>query len=170
MRLTPMLASAAVLAAAALISAPASAAGFADPAHIDRAIAEFTGAPTGSQGGARLPVDRRLKLSQCQAPLALEWYGRTRDTVLVRCPVSGGWRLFIPVETGPAAAKAEKVVARGEAVSITVEGRGFSLSRQGEALESGAVGEWIRVRPTGKRRDPIRARILEPGKVGMELP
>jgi flagella basal body P-ring formation protein FlgA len=166
MRLIPMLASAAALG----MAAPVSAAGFADPAEIDRVVAEFTGAPTGSQGGARLPVDRRLKLSLCQAPLALEWYGRTRDTVLVRCPVSGGWRIFVPVETGPAAAKAEKVVARGEGVSIAVQGRGFVLSRQGEALESGAVGEWIRVRPAGTKRDTIRARILQPGKVGMELP
>lgn len=166
MRLIPMLASAAALG----VASPVSAAGFADAAEIDRVVAEFTGAPTGSQGGARLPVDRRLKLSQCQTPLALEWYGRTRDTVLVRCPVSGGWRLFVPVETGPAAAKAEKVVARGEVVSIAVQGRGFTLSRQGEALESGAVGEWIRIRPSGTKRDTVRARILQPGKVGMELP
>jgi flagella basal body P-ring formation protein FlgA len=166
MRLISMLAPAAALG----LAAPVTAAGFADPAEIDRVVAEFTGASTGSQGGARLPVDRRLKLSQCQAPLALEWYGRTRDTVLVRCPVTGGWRIFVPVETGPAAAKAEKVVARGEAVSIAVQGRGFALSRQGEALESGAVGEWIRVRPAGAKQDTVRARVLQPGKVGMELP
>ncbi|MXP41551.1 flagellar protein [Altererythrobacter soli] len=162
-----MLASAAALGTAM----PASAAGFADPAEIDRAVAQFAGAPTGSQGGARLPVDRRLKLSQCLAPLALEWYGRARDTVLVQCPVSGGWRLFVPIEAGPAAAaRAEKAVTRGEVVSIAVHGRGFVLSRQGEALESGAVGDWIRVRPAGAKQDTVRVRILQPGKVGMELP
>jgi flagella basal body P-ring formation protein FlgA len=117
-----------------------------------------------------LPVDRRLKLSQCQAPLALEWYGRARDTVLVQCPVSGGWRLFVPIEAGLAAARAEKAVARGEGVSIAVQGRGFVLSRQGEALESGAVGDWIRVRPAGTKQETVRVRILQPGKVGMELP
>lgn len=166
MRLIPMLASAAALG----MAMPASAAGFADPAEIDRAVAQFAEAPTGSQGGARLPVDRRLKLSRCQAPLALEWYGRARDTVLVQCPVSGGWRLFVPIESGAAAARAEKVVARGEVVSIAVQGRGFVLSRQGEALESGAVGDWIRVRPAGSKQDTVRVRILHPGKVGMELP
>ena len=166
MRLTPMLAAAAALG----MAASASAAGFTDAGEIDRAVADFTGAAIGSVGGARLPVDRRLKLSFCQAPLALEWYGRTRDTVLVRCPVSGGWRIFVPVETGPAAATAEKVVARGEGVSIAVQGRGFTLSRKGEALESGAIGDWIRVRPAGTKQDTIRARVMQPGKVGMELP
>ena len=167
MRLIPMLAAAAAFG----LAAPVSAAGFANPDEIDRAVAEFTGVPTGSQGGARLPVDRRLKLSQCSAPLALEWYGRTRDTVLVRCPVSGGWRIFVPVEAGPPAARAEKVVARGEVVTMAVRGNGFTLSRQGEALDSGAVGEWIRVRPAGAaRQETVRVRVLQPGRVGMELP
>ncbi|OJU60990.1 MAG: hypothetical protein BGO08_12785 [Altererythrobacter sp. 66-12] len=168
MRMIPLLAAAAVLAA----GAPAVAAGFADPAEIDQAVARFTGASIGAEGGARLPVDRRLKLARCEAPLALEWYGRYRDTVLVRCPETGGWRLFVPVETtvAPAAAPKAAAVARGESVAIVVQGKGFTLSRKGEALEGGAVGEWIRVRPAGTRTDPVRLRIVEPGKVGMELP
>jgi flagella basal body P-ring formation protein FlgA len=152
------------------IACPAGAADFADPANIDREVAQFTGAPIGAVGGARLPVDRRLKLAQCAAPLALQWYGKNRDTVLVRCPVTGGWRLFVPIEAHPAAVAAEPVVARGEAVSIVVQGKGFTLSRQGEALEGGAIGEWIRVRPAGRKADPVRARVIDPGKVGMELP
>jgi flagella basal body P-ring formation protein FlgA len=90
--------------------------------------------------------------------------------VLVRCPVAGGWRLFVPVESGAAAAPKEPIVARGESVAIVVQGKGFTLSRKGEALEGGALGEWIRVRPAGKRTDPIRVRVIEPGKVGMDLP
>ncbi len=167
MRMISLLAGAAILAA----GAPAAAAGFADPAEIDQAVARFTGATTGAEGGARLPVDRRLKLAQCSAPLALEWYGRHRDTVLVRCPVASGWRLFVPVEAHIAeAAPKQAVVARGESVAIVVQGKGFTLSRKGEALEGGAVGEWIRVRPAGTRTDPVRLRIIEPGKVGMDLP
>ncbi len=166
MRVIPHLASAAALAAAA----PVAAAGFSDPADIDRAVAEFTGAAIGVEGGARLPVDRRLKLAECSTRLAVEWYGRAQDTVVVRCPVAGGWRLFVPIESAPAAAPAQDVIARGEAVSIAVHGKGFTLSRQGEALEGGAIGEWIRVRPVGTKRDPIRARVLQPGKVGMDLP
>lgn len=166
MRLIP----AAILAAALGTAVPALAAGFHDLASIDREVARFTGAPQGTEGGARLPVDRRLKLAQCPMPLALEWYGNANSTVLVRCPVAGGWRLFVPVTAGQAAAKAEPVIARGEAVSIAVQGSGFTVSRQGEALEGGAVGEWIRVRPAGEKRNTIRARVIQPGRVGVELP
>lgn len=154
----------------ALVAAmPASAAGFVNPEEIDLAVTEFTGASIGTEGGARLPVDRRLRLARCAAPLALEWYGRSHETVLVRCPVAGGWRLFVPIESG-AVARQEPVVARGESVAIVVRGNGFALTRQGEALEGGAVGQWIRVRPAGARAEPVRVRILEPGKVGMNLP
>lgn len=166
MRLIP----AAILAGALGTAVPALAAGFHDLASIDRAVAQFTGAPQGTEGGARLPVDRRLKLTQCPMPLALEWYGNANSTVLVRCPVAGGWRLFVPVAAGQAAARAEPVIARGEAVSIAVQGSGFTVSRQGEALEGGAVGEWIRVRPAGDKRNTIRARVIQPGRVGVELP
>lgn len=151
-------------------AAPALAAGFADPAAIDRAVVEFTGAQIGTPGGARTPVDRRLRLAACSSGLALEWYGRGRDTVLVRCPEQGGWRLFVPLAAGGAEQGGPDVVARGEMVTITVRGSGFSLSRQGEALEAGAVGEWIRVKPTDRRAEPLRAQVVRPGVVGMELP
>lgn len=151
-------------------AAPTLAAGFADPAAIDRAVVEFTGAQIGAPGGARTPVDRRLRLAACSAGLALEWYGRGRDTVLVRCPEQGGWRLFVPLASGGTEQAGPDVVARGEMVTITVRGSGFSLSRQGEALEAGAVGEWIRVRPADKRAEPLRAQVVRPGVVGMELP
>lgn len=158
-------------AALAMIPSVASAAS-ADPAAIDAAVAGFTGAAVGEPGGARLPVDRRLRLAPCGEPLALEWHGGGRATVLVRCPVAGGWRLYVPVEAGPgaAAAAAASIVSRGESVAIAVRGRGFTLTRQGEALEGGAAGEWIRVRPAGTRTDPMRARVLRPGLVGADLP
>lgn len=151
-------------------AAPAIAAGFADPAAIDRAVAEFTGAEIGAPGGARTPVDRRLRLAACTAGIALEWYGRARDTVMVRCPEQGGWRLFVPLTSGGAEQGGPEVVSRGDMVTVTVRGSGFSLSRQGEALEAGAVGEWIRVRTTDKRGDALRAQVIRPGVVGMELP
>lgn len=159
----------AALAALAMIPSVASAAS-ADPAAIDAAVAGFTGAAIGEPGGARLPVDRRLRLAPCGEPLALEWHGGGRATVLVRCPVAGGWRLYVPVEAGPGAAAAAPIVSRGESVAIAVRGRGFTLTRQGEALEGGAAGEWIRVRPAGTRTDPMRARVLRPGLVGADLP
>lgn len=149
---------------------PALAAGFADPAAIDRAVAAFTGAAIGAPGGARTPVDRRLRLAACGSSLALEWYGRARDTVLVRCPEQGGWRLFVPLTSGASEQGGADVVSRGEMVAITVRGSGFTLSRQGEALEPGAIGEWIRVKPAGKGGEPVRAQVMRPGVVGMELP
>jgi len=157
--------------AAICCAAPALAAGFVDPAAIDVEVARFTSAGIGQPGGARLPVDRRMKLNPCPQPLSLEWHGKARQTVLVRCPAPGGWRLFVPVIAGEtAAAPAVPIVARGESVAIAVRGRGFSLTRQGEALDQGAAGEWIRVRPAGAKTDPMRARVLRPGLVGMELP
>jgi flagellar basal body P-ring formation protein FlgA len=163
---------AAALAALPFASA-ATSANFADPAAIDAAVAGFTGAPIGQPGGARLPVDRRMRLASCEMPLAMEWYGRARESVLVRCPVPNGWRLYVPVadHSGSFGGSASApIVARGEGVAISVRGRGFSLTRQGEALDGGAAGEWIRVRPAGSRTDPIRARILRPGVVSLELP
>ena len=154
-------------------TAPAVAAGFADPAAIDQAVAGFTGAAIGTPGGARSPVDRRLRLAQCSAAIALEWYGKSRDTVLVRCPEAGGWRIFVPLTSGGSLAAGPvgpDVVARGEVVTITLRGSGFTLTRRGEAMEAGAIGEWIRVRAVDKRGGPLRAQILRPGLVGMDLP
>lgn len=159
--------------AALFCASGATSAGFADPAAIDEAVAGFTGSGIGEPGGARLPVDRRLKLTPCALPLTMEYYGKTRDSVLVRCPVTGGWRIFVPVMTSASSSghsTGAPIVARGESVAISVRGRGFSLSRQGEALDGGAEGQWIRVRPAGKRTDPIRARILRPGVVTLDLP
>lgn len=167
----------AVAAAALMASTPLVAAGFADPASIDQAVAQFTGASIGTPGGARSPIDRRLRLAQCSAPFDLEWYGRTRDTVLVRCPEADGWRVFVPLTSGAAAGQtaaasnnAAAAVVRGEVVSIAVRGSGFTLTRQGEAMEGGAVGDWIRVRPVDRRSEPLRAQVLRPGLVGMQLP
>lgn len=160
------------LAAALLLGAavPGTAAGFADAGEIDRAVAAFTGAEIGAPGGARAPVDRRLRLARCPSELALEWYGRTRDTVLVRCPEQGGWRLFVPLAASGSRQTAADAVTRGDLVTITVRGAGFTLSRQGEALEAGSVGEWIRVRGADRRGETLRARVLRPGLVGIELP
>ena len=153
------------------LAVPALANEFQDLAAIDRAVEAFTGAATGAPGGARLPVDRRLRLHRCGAGLALERYGANRSTVLVRCPDAGGWRIFVPLDAAPAAAE-QPLVQRGEMVAVTVRGTGFSLTRKGEALDSGGQGEWIRVRLSGagNRREPVRARVLQPGRVGMDLP
>ena len=162
-----------ILATALLCAAvPANAVTPMDPAAIDRAVMEFTGAAIGQPGGARLPVDRRMRLNACGMPLQLEWYGKNRDSVQVQCP-DAGWRIFVAVAQVPQAEEpgtGEIVVSRGETVAIVVEGGGFSLSRQAVAMEEGAIGSWIKVRPAQDRKaEPLRAQVVRPGQVAVRL-
>lgn len=147
-------------------SPPAFAQNFASLDMIDRQVEAFLRADTDARGSTFTPVDRRLRLSSCPLPTALDWYGARRDTVLVRCPVPDGWKLFIPVTGGGAAAA--RVVARGDTVTVTVRGPGFGVARTGQAQENGASGEWIRVRID--RTEELRAQVLAPGSVGINLP
>lgn len=159
-----------------LIYAAAAPGAFADLAAIDRQVAMFTGAAMGEEGGAAAPVDRRLRLRPCGSGLALSWRTAARDSVLVQCGDTGGWRLFVPTRRAVPASlpvPQEPAVRRGDAVVIAVEEAGFSVSQPGEALEGGTVGEWIRVRPLalGKGRPAeMRARIERPGLVSLPLP
>lgn len=158
----------------AFIATAATAAPF-DLGIIDRAVADFTGSEIGQPGGAKLPVDRRLRLSACNAPLDLSWFGRDRRSVQVLCP-SAGWKIYVAVDSAGHGAgqgqmeSGQTLVRRGEAVSIVVRGKGFTLSRQGEAAEDGAQGEWIRVHVEGKRSESMRAMVIRPGQVGIDLP
>jgi flagella basal body P-ring formation protein FlgA len=131
-----------------------------DLAAIDRAVADFS-------GGAATPVDRRLRLDPCTSALALSWRTARRETVVVECPGTPGWRLFVPVVAAQAAASAP-VINRGDAVSVAISGTGFSVSQPGEALESGAVGSWIRVKTAAKQ--PMRGQVVRPGMVSVPLP
>lgn len=158
------------LAAAALASA-----GFADLDAIDARVAQFTQAGTSTPGGAAQPVDRRLRLRRCEGQLLLGWMGQRRDTVVVQCPDVGGWRLFVPIAAASAQPNQPPAINRGDALSITVAGEGFAVSQPGEALESGAAGAWIRVRATGRAQsgasaDAMRAQVMRPGLVRLELP
>ena len=163
----------AVLTAALAAAGPALAQSYTDLTAIDRAVAEFTGAPLGSPGGALGPVDPRLRLAPCRAPLALDWYGAQRASVAVRCPVPGGWRVYVPVgssaRTAPSA-PAEPLIQRGDAVTIMVSGEGFAVSQPGAALEPGAAGVWIKVHTAAPGAPVLRARVIRPGVVGMDLP
>jgi flagella basal body P-ring formation protein FlgA len=145
-----------------LATMPALAAVPADLSAIEQAAEQFAGAPVA-------PLDPRLRLAQCQQAPALSWSGSQHDTVLVQCPSAGGWRLYLQLANRPAAAQAP-VVARGDAVMIRLGGTGFAVSQSGEALEAGAVGVWIKVRTAKGKGEPLRARVLRPGLVGIDLP
>ena len=154
-----------------LILILAAATSFADLAALDRQVALFTGAPVGAEGGATLPLDRRLRLRPCHSPIAVAWAsGERRDTVIVECPDAGGWRLFVPVRAGGFAQAASPVINRGDAVTIAVTGDGFALSQPGEALEAGAIGAWVRVRAAGGKAAPMRAQVVRPGLVSLPMP
>lgn len=161
----------------ALLIAPlAAAAPIADLAEIDRAVAAFTQAAPGTPGGPVAPLDRRLRLNPCAAPLALSWHTQRRESVVVQCPIPGGWRLFVPILSAGAGPAPAPAIERGDAVVIAVEGDGFSVSQGGEALEAGAVGQWVKVRGTGasaQRSSPsqiMRAQVTRPGLVTLPLP
>ncbi|MEE4451863.1 flagella basal body P-ring formation protein FlgA [Novosphingobium resinovorum] len=147
---------------------------FADLDAIDRQVVAFTGAQVGQAGGAITPVDRRLRLRPCRTGMALSWRTPAQDSVVVQCGDAGGWRIFVPVRSAGGAAQAGPIaIARGDAVSIAVSGEGFTVSQPGEAMESGPVGGWIKVRPvsgTVARGDVMRARIERPGLVSVPLP
>ena len=151
----------------------AAAATFADLDALDAAVARFTGAPAGAEGGAVLPLDRRLRLRPCRSPAALSWRGERRETIVVECPDAGSWRLFVPVRAAMAAANgqaASPAISRGDAVTIAVTGDGFSVSQPGEAMDAGPVGGWIRVRSMAARAQPMRAQVIRPGLVAVPVP
>ena len=156
---------------AVLAASPALAQTYVDLAEVDRQIADFTGAPIGAPGGAALGADRRLRLTPCPQALTLAWYGAGRSAVEARCPVQGGWKLYVPLTGGAGSAAAQlPVIVRGDAVTVRVSGDGFAVSQSGEALESGPLGAWIKVRGTARDAPVLRAKVLRPGLVGMELP
>lgn len=148
---------------------PAYATSFASPAAIDSAVSAFLGAEVGEAGGATRPVDRRLKLADCADGFLVDWYGRSGTTLQVSCP-SRGWRIFVATDgkdsPGNAAGRSlEKLVQKGETVSLVYEGRGFVLTRQGEALEPGTQDQWIKIKPIGDNARPVRGQVVRPGTV-----
>ncbi|WP_232280968.1 flagella basal body P-ring formation protein FlgA [Novosphingobium nitrogenifigens] len=153
------------LAALSWATPAVAAAGLQDIAGIDRAVAAFTGQSIGVPGGAARPVDRRLRLAACAAPLALSWRGEFHASILVECPDPGSWHIFVATAGGGRAdPSATPVIQRGQLVTVAVTGDGFAVSQSAEAMEAGAVGAWIRVR-TGPKTDPVQARVVRPGLV-----
>lgn len=148
----------------------ANAQAFQNLDSVDRQVAGFLGQSAEGAGATFVPVDRRLRLATCGAPLALSWYGTRQDSVLVRCPDAAGWRVFVRVQgaaTPAAAAATTPAVVRGDPVTVTLRGVGFSVSQTAEAMENGAIGQWIRVR-TNKTVE-MRAQVLQPGTVRVDM-
>lgn len=61
--------------------------------------------------------------------------------------------------------RAPTLVTRGETVVIEVQGRGFSINREGEALDSGGRGEPVRVKVS--HQQTLTATVLAAGRVSV---
>lgn len=156
----------------------AGTASFQNTAALDRSVAAFTGHGVGEEGGARAPVDPRLKLAQCPT-VALSWRSPAQDAVVVAC--SGpDWRIFVPVKRSApvaaaavaatpaagrvaAAVRAEPVIRRGDPVVIEAGTAGFTISREGVAMGDAAPGGRFMVR-VADARAPVQAVAVEGGR------
>ena len=155
-----------------LLATPALAAGFQDTAGLDRAVAAFAGHAIGEDGGARAPVDSRLKLAQCPT-VALSWRTLAHDAVVIAC--SGpDWKIYVPMRAPvvPAGeptvvtmplAKGPPVIKRGDPVVIEAGSEGFQISREGIAMGDAAVGARFLVK-VGDTRTPVQAIALAGGR------
>lgn len=164
-----------LLSLALAAATPAAAQDFQSTQMLDAIVAQFTGVALGEQGGARTPVDKRLKLQACAAP-QLEWRSAARDAVVVRCMVPA-WRIFVPVDAvpqpraAPAAVaqapavpiKAAPVIRRGDPITVEAGSPGFSISRDGIAMGDAAAGARLMVKVDDKK-PPIQAVALEAGR------
>ncbi len=156
---------------------PAAAQSFQSIDQIEQQVVASLGAAIGQPGGPARPIDRRLRLSACPAPIIVEPVNLGAATV--RCQQIG-WRIRVPVlaESNPAeaaspvtraaarTAKAEPIIRRGDPVSLVVTTGSFTVSRQAVAEQDGAPGDRIRVR-TEPRQPPIVGEVLPDGRVAM---
>ncbi|RYD59237.1 MAG: hypothetical protein EOP60_02355 [Sphingomonadales bacterium] len=172
-----------MLLAALILAAPAAANAFQSTVMLDTIVAQFTGKRVGEQGGARAPVDSRLKLAACSAP-QLEWRTDARDAVVIRC-MEPGWRIFVPVNAVPQpkaapvaaapfaarpapAAKAENVIRRGDAVTIEVNAAGFSITRDGVAMGDAPAGGRLSIK-IDEKKPPVQAIAIEAGRARLSV-
>lgn len=160
----------------ALLLAAAAPAAFQDIAALDRAVAGFTGHALGEEGGARTPIDARLRLRACPMA-AIAWRSEAHDAVTISC-TGPDWRLFVPVRrsvpvanvAAAAAAprvvppvKAEPVIRRGDPVVIEAGSEGFAISREGVAMADAAPGARFLVR-VEDAKTPVQAMALAAGR------
>lgn len=162
-----------LLSLALAVAAPAAAQDFQSTQMLDTVVAQFTGKPLGEQGGARAPVDKRLKLQSCPAP-QLEWHSAAKDAVVVRC-MAPAWRIFVPVNAVPqpraasvvaapaVPARAAPVIRRGDPITVEAGSPGFSITRDGIAMGDAAAGARLLVKVDDKK-PPIQAVAVESGR------
>ena len=164
--------------AALAAAAPAAAQTFQSTILLDKAVAGFTGRGIGEDGGARTAVDSRLKLAACPM-VTMNWRTPAHDAVVVACP-DPEWRIFVPVRIAapaivspsplnpspPVAAKPVIVIKRGDPVSVVAGSDGFSVTRDGVAVNDAAAGQRLLIK-VQDGKPPIQAIAIEPGKASI---
>lgn len=159
---------------ASLLLAAAAVGSFQDTATLDRAVAAFTAQPIGVMGGARAPIDARLRLATCPT-VSLSWRNDAHDAVVIAC-AGPSWRIFVPVIAPPRAAApaaaapaamapmaAAPVIRRGDAVTIEAGSDGFSIAREGVAMGDAAPGARLMVKVDDTAR-PVQAVAVAQGR------
>lgn len=155
-----------------LAAAPAS---FQNVALLDQAVQNFTGRPIGAEGGARTPVDARLKLAACPM-VSLNWMSDAHEAVVVSC-TAPAWKIYVPVISAPrpapaaaapparamATLAAAPVIKRGDPVTVSASASGFNITREGVALGDAAPGARFLVDMTGNRKG-VQAVAIAPGQ------
>jgi flagella basal body P-ring formation protein FlgA len=115
---------------------------FQDTVALDRAVAGFTGHALGDVGGARAPVDSRLRLASC-GTVALA-------AVAAPAPFA-------------AAVRALPVIKRGDPVTVEAGSPGFSITREGIAMGDAPAGGRLLIK-VDQTRQPIQAVAIESGR------
>ena len=149
---------------AACLPAPALAQAVQDIAALEHRLVVALDAGIGEPGGPLVPIDRRLKLAPCSAPVAID--PPALGAVALRCPQLG-WRIRVPLMRAAASvavAKAAPLVRRGDPVEIVAQSESFSVSAQAIAQEDGGAGDRIRVK-TDPKAPVIFAEVVDMGVV-----
>ncbi|QPQ55341.1 flagella basal body P-ring formation protein FlgA [Allosphingosinicella flava] len=152
---------------AACLAAPAWGQGFEDLDALDARVIAALGAGIGEAGGPARPLDRRLKLAACPAPVTVD--APALGAATLRCEPLG-WRIRVPVIVSAAASmgtvKADPIVRKGDQVEITVRGAAFTVSTLGVAEQDGAPGDRIRIR-SERKAGPIIGEVTADGRVAL---
>ncbi|MEG3177796.1 flagella basal body P-ring formation protein FlgA [Sphingomonas sp. RB3P16] len=171
-RLSPLLLL--VLATPLAATAPRA---FQDTVALDRAVAAFAGKGIGDEGGARTPIDSRLKLAACPM-VSMAWRSDAHDAVVVTC-TGPEWRMFVPMKLPVVAPKSAAplvitasegavarpvyVIKRGDPVTISAGSTGFSITRDGVAVGDAVAGGRFLVKVDAAKA-PIQAVAIASGR------
>ncbi|MDZ7587948.1 MAG: flagella basal body P-ring formation protein FlgA [Parasphingorhabdus sp.] len=139
--------------------ATAAPAAFQSLEQLDASIAAQLGQSPGAEGGARNPLDRRLRLMAC--PDEPQVVRRNASLAIVHCAALG-WQIAVPL-IAPAQAARAIVVQRGDALQLTIRRAGFTVNQQLIADRSGAVGDQIPAR-ADRKSAPVMVEIAGSGR------